>query len=195
MLMHAIIAYETESAARDRLIAHGYAPDRAAEIAVYLAQATDLPAHMQSLTAAFAEEKIALSFVELDALPDFLLSRRATAESSILWCQTDGIRFYRGSSVPALARLLGIPSFGAPALAQHLCQDKFFSLTLAAVSGLAAPPTLLLEGDDTIAQFGSADWEHATLFVKPNTLGAKLGILADSRCAGLTQARGLARRI
>jgi D-alanine-D-alanine ligase-like ATP-grasp enzyme len=157
MLTHAIIAYETEGAARDRLIAHGYSPDIATEIAVYLAQATDLPAHMDSLTAAFATEQIALSFVELDALPDFLVARRAAAENSILWCQTDGIRFYRGSSVPALARLLGIPRYGAPATAQHLCQAKFFSLTLAAASGLPTPPTLLLDGKELIAQCGAAD--------------------------------------
>ncbi len=195
MLTHAIIAYETESAARARLIVHGYSPEIATEIAVYLAQATDLPAHMQSLTTAFAAEQIALSFVEIDALPDFLLARRAKAETSILWCQTDGIRFYRGSSVSALARLLGIPRYGAPATAQHLCQDKFASLTLAAAAGLPMPPTLLLDGDDTIAQCGAAEWERASLFVKPNTLGAKLGIFADSRCEGLAQARALARRI
>jgi D-alanine-D-alanine ligase len=150
---------------------------------------------MENLTTAFAAEKIALSFVELDALPDFLASRRGEAASSILWCQTDGIRFYRGSSIPALARLLGIPRYGAPAVAQHLGQDKFFSLTLAAAAGLPAPPTLLLDGEEAVAKCGEADWEHATLFVKPNTLGAKLGIFADSRCEGLIEARALACRI
>jgi D-alanine-D-alanine ligase len=195
MLAHAIITYETESAARARLIAHGYPAGIAAEIAVYLAQATDLPAHMEALTAAFTAERIALSFAELDALPDLLASRRAEAAASVLWCQTDGMRFYRGSSIPAVARLLGIPRYGAPAAAQHLCQDKFFSLTLAAAAGLPTPPTLLLDGDECIAQCGAADWEHVTLFVKPNTLGAKLGIFADSRCQGLAEARALARRI
>ena len=195
MLRHAIIAYESESAARGRLIAHGYAPEIAAEIAVYLAQATDLPAHMPALAAAFAGEGIALSFVVLDALPDYLSSTHATAANSILWCQTDGIRFYRGASVPALTRLIGMPRYGAPAAAQHFCQDKFVSLTLAAAAGLPTPPTLLLDGDDVIARCGAADWEHATLFVKPNTLGAKLGIFADSRCDGLAQARALAHRI
>jgi D-alanine-D-alanine ligase-like ATP-grasp enzyme len=196
MLTHAIIAYETESAAHARLIAHGYSPEIAAEIAVYLAQATDLPAHMQSLSTAFVAENIALSFVELDALPDFLASIRTAAKSSILWCQTDGVRFYRGSSVSALARLLGIPRFGAPPTAQHLCQDKFASLTLAAAAGLPTPPTLLLDGEEVIAQSGSVNWERAgDIFVKPNTLGAKLGIFADSRCEGLVPARALSRRI
>jgi D-alanine-D-alanine ligase len=193
MLTHAIIAYETEGAARTRLIAHGYPADIAAEIAIYLAQATDLPAHMPGLIAAFAAEGIALSFAELDALPERLAG--VHAENTILWCQTDGIRFYRGSAVPALARLVGIPRYGAPATAQHLCQDKFFSLTLAAAAGLPTPPTLLLDGETTIARSGAADWEKATLFVKPNTLGAKLGIFADSRCEGLAAARALARRI
>src|SRR5277367_4641403 len=42
-LSTAVIAYESEEAARRRLMALGYAPDVAHEIAVYLAQSTDLP--------------------------------------------------------------------------------------------------------------------------------------------------------
>jgi glutathione synthase/RimK-type ligase-like ATP-grasp enzyme len=56
------------------------------------------------------------------------------------------VRFYRGSSVPELARLEGFPRFGSPSTAAHLAQDKFASLALASASGLDVPPTLLVAG-------------------------------------------------
>jgi hypothetical protein len=42
-LSHVVIVYETEAAARARLIRYGYSPELAHEIAIYLGQATDLP--------------------------------------------------------------------------------------------------------------------------------------------------------
>ena len=61
-------------------------------------------------------------------------------------------------------------------------------------AGLATPPTWLLEGREVIARSGDLD-ASASLFVKPNTLGAKIGIFADSRCTGLEAARDRAERI
>ncbi len=190
-LRRVVIAYETEAAGRARLQAHGYAADIAAEIAVYLAQSTDLPAFMPDIRAALEAEGIAVSFVELDDLAPLLAGLETPAAETLLWNMTDGIRFYRGSAVPALARLLGVPRYGAPATAQHLCQDKFASLALASTAGVPCPPTLLLEGPDSIARLGDMP-DAGPFFVKPNTLGAKIGIFADSRCATLAQARALA---
>lgn len=192
-LRHAVIAYETEAAARARLAAHGYPPDIAAEIAVYLAQSTDLPAFMEEIRAALAAESLGVDFVELDALPDLLRRPPAPPGALILWGMTDGIRFYRGSSVAALARLHGIARYGSSPLAQHVCQDKFAALSLAAAAGLRHPPSLLLEGEATIAALGPAP--AGTLFVKPNTLGAKIGIFADSRCDDAAAAGRLALRL
>jgi D-alanine-D-alanine ligase len=194
-LSRVVIAYESESSARDRLVDHGYAAEVAAEIAVYLAQATDLAALVGDLRGEFANEGLAAEFVEIEALSDLFAAPRESREGAILWCQTDGFRYYRGSAVPALARLLGIPRYGAPPLAQHLCQDKFASLSLAAASGLPVSPTLLLDGTEELASIGKADWERAQLFVKPATLGAKIGIFANSRCRGLAGARRLSERI
>ena len=192
-LRHAVIAYETEAAARDRLLAHGYEAAIAAEIAVYLAQSTDLPAFMPEIAAALAAEGIGVSFVELDALPALLASAPAPLTQMLLWNLTDGIRFYRGSSVPALARLHGIPRYGSPATAQHLCQDKFAALALASTASVRIPGTTLLEGGEYVASLGpSAGPPH---FVKPNTLGAKIGIFADSRCASFEAARALSVRL
>jgi D-alanine-D-alanine ligase len=194
-LSHAVIAFETEEAARRRLQAFGYSPDIAAEIAVYLAQSTDLPLFMDDIARALREEGIAAEFVALDDLSARLRDLAPLSDRTILWTLTDGMRFYRGSSVPALARLEGFARFGSPAAAAHLCQDKFASLALASAAGLPVAPTRLMEGDAEIAVLG--DWPEPghPLFVKPNTLGAKIGIFADSLCRDRLTAQDRARRI
>ena len=193
-LRRVVIAYETEAAARARLAAHGHAPDIAAEIAVYLAQATDLPAFMPEIAQALAADGVAAEFVELDDLLQALQRPGFVAAEALLWNVTDGIRFYRGSTVPALARLRGVPRYGSPATAQHICQDKFLAGAAAQAAGLPCLPTLLLEGDETLGRAG--EWPDAgPFFVKPNTLGAKIGIFADSRCTTLAEARALSARL
>ncbi|HEY1452381.1 MAG TPA: hypothetical protein VGF57_02870 [Roseiarcus sp.] len=191
----AVIAFESEQSARRRLATFGYPPDVAAEIAVYLAQSTDLPLFVDDITAAFRREAIAAEFVGLEELGQRLREMAPQSDRTIVWAFTDGVRFYRGSSVPALARLEGFARFGSPATAAHLCQDKFASLALASAAGVPIPPTRLMEGDREIAALG--EWTKASgrLFVKPNTLGAKIGIFANSLCRDRSQAEDRARRI
>ena len=194
-LSNAVIAFESEDAARRRLEAFGYPADVAAEIAVYLAQSTDLPLFIDEIAQALREKGIAAEFVALDDLPARLGELAPRRERTIVWTLTDGVRFYRGSSVPALARLAGFARFGSPAAAAHLAQDKFASLALAAAAGLPVPPTRLMEGDAEIAVLGDWPGPHIPLFVKPNTLGAKIGIFADSLCRDRLEANDRARRI
>lgn len=193
-LRRVIIVTESETAAADRLRSHGFAAGIAAEIAVYLAQATDLAGHLPDLEAALAADRLELRRAEIEELPNLAPELAGTGATTLLWNMTDGFRFYRGSAVPALARLLDLPRFGAAADVQHLCQDKFSSLTLAAAAGLPCPPTLLLEGGETLGALGEMP-HSGPFFVKPNTLGAKLGIFADSRCASIEEARARATRI
>ncbi len=192
---HLVVTFEPEDACRDRLVAHGYPREVAAEVAVYLAQATDLVAEADGLAAALAAEGVATSFVPLDGLAAELRAR--DPDRTVVWGQTDGFRFYRGSAAPALARLAGFARYGSPSHVQHLAQDKFASLALAAGAGLPVPPTRLLDGDAVLGALndGALAWDRALLFVKPATLGAKIGIFADSRCEGFEAALGLARRI
>jgi len=123
-----------------------------------------------------------IALVELDELPARLHTLAFERDRTIVWAMTDGVRYYRGSAVPALARLEGFARFGSPASAAHLAQDKFASLALAAAAGLAVPPTRLMQDRTEIASVGDWPLEATPLFVKPNTLGAKIGIFADSRC-------------
>ena len=51
-----VIAFESEETARRRLEAFGYAADVAAEIAVYLAQSTDLPLYSGEIAEALGED-------------------------------------------------------------------------------------------------------------------------------------------
>ena len=125
-------------------------------------------------------------------MPSRLRDLAPRREETIVWALTDGVRFYRGSSVPALARLEGFARFGSPATAAHLAQDKFASLALASAAGLAVPPTRLMEGDERNRQRSDRMPQAGPLFVKPNTLGAKIGIFADSLCADAKRRRSTA---
>ncbi|MBW8723682.1 MAG: hypothetical protein JF625_00805, partial [Inquilinus limosus] len=193
-LRRVVIAYEPEAACRARLQAAGFDPAIATEIACYLAQATDLEAIRPELTATLAEAGLEAGFLELDQLIDALPGLVARRDDTILWCQTDGIAYYRGSAVGALARLAGIGSYGSPPQAQHLCQDKFKCTALAAAAGLPVPPTALAEGRRVIAGAAVLDG-LGPFFVKPNTLGAKIGIFADSRAADAATALDIAARL
>ena len=194
-LSNVVIVYEAEDSARRRLVSFGYPADVAAEIAVYLGQATDLPDFFDEIAEAARRAGIEVEFVEIEELLARLPDFRERREHTLLWSITDGVRFYRGSAVSALSRLTGVARFGSPAVAQHLCQDKFASLALASAAGLAIAPTKLLEAGVEIAALGN--WpDHAdALFVKPNTLGAKIGIFADSRCATFAEATDRAARL
>ncbi len=194
-LRHVAIIYETEASARTRLTAFGYPPEIADEIAVYLAQATDLPEHVEDITAGLAAIGAAAEFIALDDLPLRLPELIAKRDETLLWCLTDGIRYYRGSAVPALSRLTGLARYGSLPTAQHLCQDKFASLCLATAAGARTPPTLLLEADIELGRLGDFRRDKGPFFVKPNTLGAKIGIFADSLCSNLPEAIALSRRI
>ena len=135
-LSTAVIVFESEEAARRRLEGFGYAPDVAAEIAVYLAQSTDLPGFVREIADALVGDGIEACFTPLDDLSLRLRDLSPRRDETIVWALTDGVRFYRGSSVPALARLEGFPRFGSPSTTAHLCQDKFASLALAFAAGL-----------------------------------------------------------
>ena len=194
-LSNVVIVYEAEDSARRRLVSFGYPADVAAEIAVYLGQATDLPDFFDEIAEAARRAEIEVEFLEIEELLARLPDFRERRERTLLWSITDGVRFYRGSAVSALSRLTGVARFGSPAVAQHLCQDKFASLALASAAGLAIAPTKLLEAGVEIATLGNWLDRADALFVKPNTLGAKIGIFADSRCATYSEARDRAARL
>ena len=114
-LSTALIAYETEEAARRRLEAFGYAPAIAAEIAVYLAQSTDLPGFVEEIAGVLGKDGVEAWFTPLDELSLRLRDLKPRRAETIVWALTDGVRFYRGNLrriaeglEPSPRRLLGL---------------------------------------------------------------------------------------
>lgn len=185
-----ILVYEPESACFDRLIAGGTAPERAAEISSYLAQSTDLAPEFDALAMACAKRGFSFEPVALDDAAGALAGR--DPRSTLVWTLTDGIAYFRGGAAPALARLNGLPTLGSDDSLFALCQDKFRSGAVLAALGLPVPPAGLARDGQWLVEppASPAGW-----FVKPNRLGAKIGIWPDSRCGSPAQALELSRRV
>ncbi|UCI20081.1 D-alanine:D-lactate ligase-like protein [Mesorhizobium sp. B2-1-8] len=185
-----ILVHEPEKACFDRLVADGHAPQRAAEISSYLAQSTDLAPEFDALAAACDRRGLAFAAVELDHAASALTE--ADPSTTLVWTLTDGIAYFRGGAAPALARLNGLRTIGADDSLFALCQDKFRSGAVLGALGLPVPQAgLARDGTWLVAPPASA----AGWFVKPNRLGAKIGIWPDSRITDLGHALELSRRV
>ncbi len=185
-----ILIHEPESICIDRLQAGGMAAGHAAEIASYLGQSTDLARRFDEVAAACAARGLQFLPVELDEAPAVLAA--ADPGRDVVWTLTDGIAYFRGGVAPALARLYGLPTIGSDDTLFALCQDKFRSGAVLAALGLPVPPAGLARNGAWIVPPPPAPqgW-----FVKPNRLGAKIGIWPDSHCTEAAAALALSRRI
>jgi len=185
-----VLVYEPEAACRTRLIADGFDPERAFEICSYLAQSTDLALELDEIGAACRERSIGFRPVELDQLAGILPS--LDPATTLVWTLTDGIAYFRGGAAPAIARLGGFRTIGADDSLFALCQDKFRAGSVLRALGLPCPAAGLARNGQWIVQppDSPSGW-----FVKPNRLGAKIGIWEDSRCHDLGHALDLSRRV
>lgn len=185
-----VLVYEPEKSCFDRLIADGYPKERAVEISSYLAQSTDLAPEFELLAAACDKRGLAFLAVELDDAAPVLA--KADPQTTLVWTLTDGIAYFRGGAAPALARLNGLRTIGADDSLFALCQDKFRSGAVLGALGLPAPQAGLARDGKWLVEppASAAGW-----FVKPNRLGAKIGIWPDSRCYELAHALELSRRV
>jgi D-alanine-D-alanine ligase-like ATP-grasp enzyme len=205
-----ILVYEPEVACRTRLAAEGFAEKHALEISSYLAQSTDLAPEFPAIEKACSDRGLDFVPLELDEAATGLAGR--PADSTLVWTLTDGIAYFRGGAAPALARLNGLSTIGADDSLFALCQDKFRSGAVLSALGLAVPPAGLAANGEWLAEappsrasgpkvgtgFGRnpmLQGEDRGWFVKPNRLGAKIGIWPDSRCTTLDQALALSRRV
>ncbi|TIS60052.1 MAG: D-alanine:D-lactate ligase-like protein [Mesorhizobium sp.] len=185
-----VLVYEPEKACLDRLVADGHAPERAAEIASYLAQSTDLAPEFDALAAACQKRGLCFAPLALDDAAGGLADEHA--DTTLVWTLTDGIAYFRGGAAPALARLNGLKTIGADDCLFALCQDKFRSGAVLGALGLPAPQAGLARDGHWLVEppASPAGW-----FVKPNRLGAKIGIWPDSRSSDLSHALELSRRV
>lgn len=185
-----ILVYEPEAACRTRLAAEGFSVKHALEISSYLAQSTDLAPEFPAIEAACADRGLDFLPLELDEAAKSLAGR--PADSTLVWTVTDGIAYFRGGASPALARLNGLPTIGADDSLFALCQDKFRSGAVLSALGLPVPPAGLASDRKWLAEppASSRGW-----FVKPNRLGAKIGIWPDSHCQSWDKALEISRRV
>jgi D-alanine-D-alanine ligase-like ATP-grasp enzyme len=185
-----VLIYEPEAACRTRLAVQGFAERQALEISSYLAQCTDLVLEFDEIAHACAARGLDFMPVELDEASATL--PRCDPGRSIVWTLSDGVAYFRGSAGPALAHLNGLPTIGADDSLFALCQDKFRSGAVLQAHGLPVPHSGLARDGVWLAEplASPSGW-----FVKPNRLGAKIGIWSDSRCQNLDHALELSRRV
>ncbi len=185
-----VLVHEPEAACQARLEADGFTPRHALEIASYLAQSTDLSKEFSEIATECDRLGLAFSPVELDDAAAALANRDPA--QALVWTLTDGIAYFRGGAAPALARLGGFRTIGADDSLFALCQDKFRSGAVLRALGLPAPESGLARDGQWIVEppASASGW-----FVKPNRLGAKIGIWPDSRCSNLGHALDLSRRV
>ncbi|MCA0029263.1 D-alanine:D-lactate ligase-like protein [Mesorhizobium sp. B263B2A] len=185
-----ILVHEPEEACFDRLVADGHARERAAEIASYLAQSTDLGQEFDTLDGACRTHGLSFAPVLLDNAAHVLAGEDPA--TTLVWTLTDGIAYFRGGAAPALARLGGFKTIGADDALFALCQDKFRSGAVLGALGLPVPQAGLARNGQWLVEppASAAGW-----FVKPNRLGAKIGIWPDSRSGDLGHALELSRRV
>ena len=182
----------------------------ALEISSYLAQSTDLAPEFPAIERACADRGLDFLPLELDDAAAVLAGR--PAGSTLVWTLTDGVAYFRGGAAPALARLNGLPTVGADDSLFALCQDKFRSGAVLSALGLPVPPAGLAANGEWLAEplasrasdqkvgtgFGKnpmLQGEDRGWFVKPNRLGAKIGIWPDSHCQTHGKALELSRRV
>jgi D-alanine-D-alanine ligase len=185
-----IFVFEPEEACRTRLVSDGFAPRQALEVSSYLAQSTDIAAELGAIAEACAAHGIAFRPTALDDTAQALAA--ADPARTLVWTISDGIAYFRGGAAPALARLNGFATFGADDSLFALCQDKFRSGVVLTALGLPVPASGLARDGVLVVAPPASDKGY---FVKPNRLGAKIGIWADSRCATVEEALALSRRI
>ncbi|TPN90689.1 D-alanine:D-lactate ligase-like protein [Mesorhizobium sp. B1-1-5] len=185
-----ILVYEPEKACFDRLVAQGHPAERAIEISSYLAQSTDLAPEFNQLAEACERRGLAFKPVELDDAAPVLAE--ADPAMTLVWTLTDGIAYFRGGASPALARLNRLRTIGADDSLFALCQDKLRSGAVLGALGLPAPQAGLARNGAWLVEPPASPkgW-----FVKPNRLGAKIGIWPDSRVSDLGHALELSRRV
>lgn len=193
-LRRLLVVLEPEAACRERMLARGYPPGVADEIAFYLAQAGDFAAVVEPLRTRLERDGVELVVAAIDDRDRWLGPMTGPdCDGTLVWCLTDGFAWYRGSLVTSVATLLDLPLLGSPPAAQHMCQDKLRCLALAAAIGIRTPPTVLAENGEALSPVEVLP--PGDLFVKPNTLGAKLGIGGDARVPDLAEALAASRRI
>lgn len=107
---------------------------------------------------------------------DFTTGKRRNR--TLVWNITDGHASFKGSHIPSLAILAGMPYYGCPPYAQALGQDKFKLFLLCRAIGVPTPQSALADGGTIVSSF--LEQTSGPYFVKPNSFGNKVGLSYNS---------------
>lgn len=199
-LRHILIAFEDQTSWISRATAMGLPSHSAEHASHWLFGRKQIEQTFAGLADAIytSGSGVSVELLDIDEAldPDAIASIREPG--TILWNITDGIASFKGSHVLSLAAIAGVPYFGCSSYAQHLAQDKYKLYLLARSLGITVPASVLIDGVDIIHSF----WDNASdsaCFVKPNSLGNKVGVNENSYSAdfddGLRHARSLGARL
>ena len=113
---------------------------------------------------------------------------RARRNETILWALTDGVRFYRGSSVSALARLKALPV--SASVDRGAFGPRQVRQPRARLSRRPRHPADAADGGrERDRRAGALAKRPGAAIRQAQSLGAKIGIFADSLCPGFAEAR------
>jgi D-alanine-D-alanine ligase-like ATP-grasp enzyme len=185
-----ILVYEPEEACRSRLASLGFDSAHSIEISSYLAQSTHLAREFEHLGKACERRELLFRAMPLDEA--MLLLPGVDARRCVVWLLTDGITYFRGSIAASLSFACGLRTIGSEHALFALCQDKFRSGAVLRALGLPVPESGLMRGGTWLT---APPRSASGFFVKPNRLGAKIGIWSDSHCSSLGEAADISKRI
>jgi len=185
-----LLVHEPEAACVKRLLGEGFDKSHAAEISSYLAQSTDLAGEFDDIAKACDRQGLTFRPAELDEASVALAGHDPQRTLGGRW--TVVLAFFRGGVESRFESPNGLRTFGADDSLFALCQDKFRSGAVLGALGLPVPQAGLARNGEWLVEPppSASGW-----FVKPNRLGAKIGIWSDSHCQDLAGALAIGRRI
>ncbi len=134
----------------------------------------DPPATVDAIAAALAAGGAMVARLEAD---DAFAERLRADAPDIVFNIAEGLRGpSREAHVPAICEMLDIPCTGSGVLAQAVCQDKPFALTVLRAAGVPTAPFW------EVAVGAAPPAAELPLFVKPARQGSSMGVTEGSLC-------------
>ncbi|WP_333826136.1 hypothetical protein [Pinisolibacter sp.] len=176
-LEHVVLIYESRARWVTRKIDDGWSRDDA-QIASYWLFAEDDVLLLSDLLR-FSTPSFCIHIYEIEQIDELIDWIKGIDRSKLLiWNVSDGLRQFRGSLIPALARLLKVSYFGSPIAAQALAQDRFKLSAVASEAGILVPRCFLARGAKIVSAPHTI-FDGSRYFVKTNSFGNMVGLNAN----------------
>lgn len=173
-LKHIVLIHESRDRWIHDRIVDGWNEEDAKVASYWLMADEDMPALAEKIYTASPNCDVLV--YEINELDNFLSWVSGRDHSSIIvWNVSDGVKRFKGSLIPALARLIRIPYFGNPVPAQSMAQDRFKLCSVARDADVPVPRCFLARGQRVVSADDTV-FEAPRYFVKTNSYGNKVGL-------------------